>query len=97
MDERFDKIEARLERIEGQLDENTQLIRGLMHNVETLGVEVDGLKVTTLTKESIAHLATKEDIVAIANVQQLHTEWLRKLAADSSQHEVEIHMLKQVK
>ena len=41
--------------------------------------------------------ATKEDIAKIADTQSVHSEWLRTLAADTSQHTAEINLLKRAK
>lgn len=41
--------------------------------------------------------STKEDIAKIADTQAVHSEWLRTLAADTSQHTAEINLLKRAK
>jgi len=70
------------------------------------------IKETMITKENIEKIiteqqkdviallertATKEDIAKIADTQAVHSEWLRTLAADTSQHTAEINLLKRAK
>lgn len=76
--------------IRGQLNENTALIRSLMHNVETVNAKVDGLTVSTLTKDVFEQLATKEDI------KRLDTKF-EVVNSRLFNQEVEIHQLKAVK
>lgn len=45
-----------------QQDENTQVIKAILHSIETTNAELNGLKLTTLNKEALVHLATKEDV-----------------------------------
>ena len=45
-----------------QQDENTQVIKAIFHSIETTNAELNGLKLTTLNKEALVHLATKEDV-----------------------------------
>ena len=45
-----------------QQDENTQVIKAILHSIETANAELNGLKLTTLNKEALIHLATKEDV-----------------------------------
>ncbi|MDF2500968.1 MAG: hypothetical protein K0Q77_1682 [Anaerosporomusa subterranea] len=51
--------------VKGQLDENTQFIKILLHRTEELDAKFDGLLHTTVTKDTLANLATKEDIAAL--------------------------------
>lgn len=76
--------------IKGQLGENTALIRALMHNMETVNAKVDGLTVSTLTKDVLEQLATKEDI------KRLDTK-IEVVNSRLFNQEVEIHQLKAVK
>ena len=45
-----------------QQDENTQVIKAILHSIETANAELNGLKLTTLNKDALVHLATKEDV-----------------------------------
>lgn len=59
-------VRSELSAVKGQLDENTQIIKVLMHRTEELDAKFDGLLHTAATKDAIAKLATKEDLDAIA-------------------------------
>ena len=45
-----------------QQDENSGYIKSLLHCTEEMSAQFDGLLHTTVTKEAIANLASKEDI-----------------------------------
>lgn len=55
-------IKEDLSLIKGQQTENTQFIKAILHNTEASNAEINALKLTTLSKEALLHLATKEDI-----------------------------------
>jgi hypothetical protein len=59
------EVKGQLGEVKGQLDENTQFIKLLLHRTEEFDAKFDGLLHTTVTKDTIAHLATKEDIAAL--------------------------------
>ena len=73
-------ILERLDNLEGQVSENTNFIKALLHRTDELDAKFDGLLHTTLTKDAISHLATKEDIAALdfkieaLNVRLSHQE-----------------------
>ena len=74
------QIVQRLDNLEGQVQENTNIIKAIEHRTEVLVVEVEGLKLTTAKASVVANL---NDKVEILNSRQL-------------QQEVEIQRLKAV-
>ena len=70
----------RLDNIEGQVRENTDFIKAILHRTDELDAKFDGLLHATLTKDAIAHLATKEDTASLdvkleaLNVRLFHQE-----------------------
>ena len=56
------QVLVRLDNLEGQLNENTQIVKAIRHNTETTNAEINGLKLTTLSKDAVSNLSTKEDI-----------------------------------
>ena len=74
------QILNRLDNLEGQVKENTDFIKAVLHRTDELDAKFDGLLHTTLTKDAICHLATKEDIVSLdvkleaLNVRLFHQE-----------------------
>ena len=76
MDKRLERVEGRLERVEGQLEENTTILRALEHRSQVQGAEIEGLTLSTATKESIQQLSDKLEAVyddlsyAISKVNQ---------------------------
>lgn len=46
-----------------QQNENTAIIKAIMHNVETITAKVDGLTVNTASKEAVALLDAKFDVL----------------------------------
>lgn len=73
--------------IEIQLNENTQIIKALIHRTEELDAKFDGLLHNTATKEALDKLATKDDINAQFEV----------LNSRLFQNEVEVQRLKAIK
>lgn len=55
-------IDGKIENLEGQVSENSSYIRALLHRTEEMSAQFDALLHTTVTKEALAGLATKEDI-----------------------------------
>lgn len=45
-----------------QQEENTALIKALLHRTDELDAKFDGLLLTTVSKEALSNLATKDDI-----------------------------------
>lgn len=75
-----EKILNRLDNLEGQMQENTDFVKALLHRTDELDAKFDGLLHATLTKDAISHLATKEDIASLdvkieaLNVRLFHQE-----------------------
>ena len=69
-------MDKRLERVEGQLEENTAILRALEHRSQVQGAEIEALTLSTATKESIQQLSDKLEAVnddlsyAISKVNQ---------------------------
>ena len=78
---RFDNLEGRFDNLEGQVRENTDLLKALQHNSEVLNAKVEALTLTTASKEAVARLDAKFEV----------------LNARLFQQEVEIHQLKAIK
>lgn len=74
------QILVRLDNIEGQVQENTDFIKAILHRTDELDAKFDGLLHATLTKDAISHLATKEDVASLdvkieaLNVRLFHQE-----------------------
>ena len=94
-------ILTRLDRVEGQLEENTAILRALEHRSQVQSAETEGLKLATASKEALArieaNMATKDDVHAISEQQAEHSKLLDGLSRRSIIHETEIHELKLVK
>ena len=58
---RMDALETKVDNMNVQQDENTQIIKAIRHNTEATNAEINSLKLTTLSKDALSHLATKED------------------------------------
>jgi len=54
-------INHRLEHIEGQQNENTDIIKAVLHRTEELDAKFDGVLHTTATKDGINRLEAKID------------------------------------
>ena len=78
---RFDTIEGRFDNLEGQVRENTDLLKAIQHNTEVLNAKVEALTLTTASKDAVARLDAKFEV----------------LNARLFQQEVEIHQLKAIK
>lgn len=90
----MDAAEAKLDQLEpikSQLDENTGIVKALMHRIDELDAKFDGLLTTTATKASIERLeakaASKEDIDRLA----YDTSFLVRKAAE---HDDDIRRLR---
>ncbi|KYZ76504.1 hypothetical protein AXX12_08710 [Anaerosporomusa subterranea] len=59
------EINSQMSEVKGQLDENTQFIKVFLHRTEELDAKFDGLLHTTVTKDTLANLATKDDVAAL--------------------------------
>ncbi|WP_378956083.1 hypothetical protein [Pelosinus sp. sgz500959] len=109
-DIRLDRMEKMMEQLIGMAANNNSTIDGMRTDLTALKDDVAILKedfirlenkVDMLYKEQqedikiiLQRMATKDDIDKVVATQQLHTDWLRKLSADSIQHELEINQLK---
>lgn len=49
-----------------QQDETIQIVKTIQHNSEVLNAKLDGLTVTTASKEALTNLATKEAIADLS-------------------------------
>ena len=78
---RFDTIEGRFDNLEGQVRENTDLLKAIQHNTEVLNAKVEALTLTTASKDAVARLDAKFEVLNSRLFQQ----------------EVEIHQLKAIK
>ena len=78
---RFDTLEGRFDNLEGQVRENTDLLKAIQHNTEVLNAKVEALTLTTASKDAVARLDAKFEV----------------LNARLFQQEVEIHQLKAIK
>ena len=78
---RFDTIEGRFDNLEGQVRENTDLLKAIQHNTEVLNAKLEALTLTTASKDAVARLDAKFEV----------------LNARLFQQEVEIHQLKAIK
>ena len=78
---RFYTIEGRFDNLEGQVRENTDLLKAIQHNTEVLNAKVEALTLTTASKDAVARLDAKFEV----------------LNARLFQQEVEIHQLKAIK
>jgi len=63
IEKRLENIENDTSNIKGQLDENTQIIKTLVHRADKLDVKYDCLLHTTATKDLIANLDNKFNIL----------------------------------
>ncbi len=61
--EELDPIVKRLDNLEGQVQENTAFIKALLHQTEELDAKFDGLLHTTATKDAIARLDAKFEVL----------------------------------
>ena len=60
---RLDTIENDTSNIKGQLDENTQIIKALIHRADEFDAKYDCLLTTTATKDLISNLDNKFDVL----------------------------------
>lgn len=58
-------LQAEVSDMRAQQDENTAIIKALVHNVEIANAKIDGLALSTLSKDAAASFATKADIAMI--------------------------------
>ena len=58
-------LQAEVSDMRAQQDENTAIIKALVHNVEIANAKIDGLALSTLSKDAAASFTTKADIAMI--------------------------------
>ena len=97
---RLDSLETKVDRLEAKIDSLETKVDRLEARVDILETKVDRLEVTvengfTDVVQMITILGKKVD--KIDATQVLQSEMLRKLAADTAQHEAEITLLKRAK
>ena len=83
-------LDTNVENAAIQQQENTDIIKALLYNMEEFNAKLDGLILHTASKNSLQNLSTKEDI------QQLDIK-INRLSGQLSSHETEIHRLKAVR
>lgn len=64
------EVKVQLSNVEGQLKENTAILRVLEHRSEVQAAETEGLKLTTATNEAIERLDAKFDVLNTRLFQQ---------------------------
>lgn len=64
------EVKVQLSNVEGQLEENTSILRVLEHRSEVQVAETEGLKLTTATNEAIERLDAKFDVLNTRLFQQ---------------------------
>ena len=87
---KLELLDTNVENAAIQQQENTDIIKALLYNMEEFNAKLDGLILHTASKDSLQNLSTKEDI------QQLDIK-INRLSGQLSSHETEIHRLKAVR
>ena len=87
---KLELLDTNVENAAIQQQENTDIIKALLYNMEEFNAKLDGLILHTASKNSLQNLSTKEDI------QQLDIK-INRLSGQLSSHETEIHRLKAVR
>ena len=70
INQRLDNLENKIDNIKSQQDENTGFIQAILHNVEVVNAEISGMKLDTASKEAVAGLDAKLDILVIRQTNQ---------------------------
>ena len=70
IDERFTTLETKVDNLQGQLQENTTILRALEHRSQVQGAETEGLKLGTATKAAVERIETKLDLLNTRLFQQ---------------------------
>lgn len=65
INQRLNSLETKVDNIEGQQNENSEILRALLHRTEEIDAKMDGLAINTASKEALTGLASKEDIADI--------------------------------
>jgi len=105
-------IQERVQNRKEYLAMSEEVLSKLLEKLTSMEQDIKVIKDTMITKEVVEKIiveqpkdviallertATKEDIAKISDTQSIHSEWLRTLAADTSQHTAEINLLKRAK
>lgn len=53
------KMDARLNKVESQLDENTQIVKAIQHNQEFTNAKLEGIELTTAKAQALTILDDK--------------------------------------
>lgn len=88
LETKFDSLETKVDTMDGQLRENTDYIKSLLHRTEELDAKFDGILHTTASKDAIKALDTKIDRVAAD---------MTFLVRKAAEHEDDIRNLKLIK
>ena len=88
MENKMNHMESRLDRIESNMATKT--------DIQELKAEINSLKEADQALLEISE-KTYREVEQLANNQQLHSAWLRHQAADLSQNQAEIDLLKKAK
>ena len=87
---KLELLDTNVENAAIQQQENTDIIKALLYNMEEFNAKLDGLTLHTASKEALNAVATKTDLLPIS-------EKLNQLTAGLATHETEIRRLKAVK
>lgn len=60
----MDRLETKVDAMDGQLRENTDYIKSLLHRTEELDAKFDGVLHNTASKDAVARVETKIDILS---------------------------------
>lgn len=70
IDEHFATLDTKVDNLQGQLQENTTILRALEHRSQVQGAETEGLKLGTATKAAVERIETKLDLLNTRLFQQ---------------------------
>ena len=85
---RLERVEGHMERVEGQLEENTTILRALEHASQVNAAEMEGLKLSTASSESVDRIENALDRVGTD---------LSYLVRKAVQHDDDIRELRRAK
>ena len=88
MEDGQNQIKTDISDIKAQQQENTDLINALIHNVTVANAKLDGLTISTATKESVVRLSK--------NIDSLGTD-ISFLVRKAAEHDDNIRELRQAK
>lgn len=73
------------------MEENTRILRALEHASQVQAAEMEGLKLTTATKESVARIEAKID--RVTEIQTVQGESINIIALRQTNTEAEVNIL----